>query len=113
MKSNATLGKEGERKAIEYLTRKGWVILAQNYRYKRGELDIIGLENEVLVFVEVKYRKSNRFGFPEDFVDDHKVKMIRTTATNYIEEKNWLKDIRFDIISITDREELKHFRDAF
>jgi putative endonuclease len=113
MKSKAASGKDGELKAAEYLKQQGWEILACNYRYKRGELDIIGLDGGVLVFVEVKYRKNNIFGFPEDFVNDHKIGMVRTTAMNYIEKENWRKDIRFDIISITGEEEPEHFKDAF
>ncbi len=113
MKSKAVSGKDGELKAAAYLQQKGWEILACNYRYKRGELDIIGLDGEVLVFVEVKYRKNNIFGFPEDFVNDHKIGMIRATAMSYIEKENWRKDIRFDIISITGQDEPEHFEDAF
>jgi putative endonuclease len=113
MKSKAESGKDGELKAAEYLIKKGWKILASNYRYKRGELDIIGLDEEVLVFVEVKFRKTNKFGFPEDFVNEHKAGMVRTTALSYIEKENWKKEIRFDIISITGKEEPEHFKDAF
>jgi putative endonuclease len=113
MKTNAVSGKEGEQKAIEYLKQKGWKILVQNYRYKHGELDIIGLDKGVMVFVEVKYRKNNNFGFPEDFVNDHKIGMVRKTALNYILKEDWRNDIRFDIISITGNEIPEHFEDAF
>jgi putative endonuclease len=113
MKSKAASGKDGELKAAEYLVQKGWKILTCNYRYRRGELDIIGLDGEVLVFVEVKFRKNNEYGFPEDFVNEHKVGMVRATAMNYIEKENWKKEIRFDIISITGKEEPEHFEDAF
>ena len=89
MKTNAQSGKDGEAKALEYLKEKGWEILLQNYRHKRGELDIIAIDKGVLVFVEVKFRKNDSFGFPEDFVGDHKINMIRKTATNYIESENW------------------------
>lgn len=113
MKTKVESGKEGERKAVEYLKSKGWKILAENYRYKHGELDIIGLDKDVLVFVEVKYRKNNDFGFPEDFVDNHKIGMVRKTAMNYIVKEDWQKDIRFDIVSITGEELPEHFEDAF
>jgi putative endonuclease len=113
MKTNMESGKDGELKAVNYLKEKGWKILVQNYRHKRGELDIIALDKEVLVFVEVKFRKNNDFGFPEDFVNDHKVGMIRKTAVNYLVKQNWHKDIRFDIISITGENDPEHFEDAF
>jgi len=113
MKTNAESGREGEQKAADYLKSLGWTILAQNYRFKRGEIDIIAKDNDVLVFVEVKYRKTNMFGFPEDFVDDNKVGMIRKTAMEFLIKENWEKDIRFDIISITGALDLEHFEDAF
>ena len=113
MKSTIQSGAEGESKAVDFLKQKGWKIVSQNYRYKRGELDIIGLDKDVLVFVEVKYRKNNTFGFPEDFVSKHKMGMVRKTAMNYIYTENWQKDIRFDIVSITGNELPEHFEDAF
>lgn len=113
MKTKAESGKEGEWRAAEYLEKKGWQILARNYRHKRGELDIIGLDKEVLVFVEVKFRKSNDFGFPENFVNEHKIGMLRKTALEYILKENWEKDIRFDIVAITGEGDPEHFEDAF
>ena len=113
MKTKAESGKEGEQKAIAFLESKGWEIVAKNYRYKHGELDIIGFDKGVLVFVEVKFRKNNNFGFPENFVDDHKVETVRKTAMHFIEQRNWQKDIRFDIVSITGEEKPEHFEDAF
>ncbi|HVD99711.1 MAG TPA: YraN family protein [Cytophagaceae bacterium] len=113
MKTKAQSGREGEEKAANYLKAKGWQILAQNYRYKRGELDIIGIDKDVLVFVEVKFRKNNLFGFPEEFVGDHKIGMLRKTALEYVVKENWEKDIRFDIIAITGSDEPEHFEDAF
>jgi putative endonuclease len=113
MKTKAESGKEGEKRAAEFLQLKGWKIIAQNYRYKHGELDIIGIDKDVLVFVEVKFRKNNNFGFPEDFVNNRKMDMVRKTAINFMIKENWQNDIRFDIISITGEETPEHFEDAF
>jgi putative endonuclease len=113
MKTRAESGREGEWKAAAYLQKKGWEILARNYRYKHGELDIIGIDRGVLVFVEVKFRKNDRFGYPEEFVSEHQIGMLRKTALEYILKENWQQDIRFDIVSITGEEEPEHFEDAF
>ncbi len=113
MKTKAESGREGELKAVEFLKQKGWKIVATNYRYKRGELDIIGIDKEVLVFVEVKFRKNNQFGFPEEFVGEHKIGMVRQTAMDYILKENWQQDIRFDIVAITGEGIPEHFEDAF
>ena len=113
--TNTELGRKGEKIAAEYLISKGLEVIQLNYRYGRAEIDIIATENSILVFVEVKYRTSTRFGFPEEFVDKSKVKRIKTAAESYIFEKNWIADIRFDIVSIVDVKgvSVEHFIDCF
>ncbi|ADO83301.1 YraN family protein [Ilyobacter polytropus] len=95
-----------EAKALEFLKEQGYAFLEKNFRSKYGEIDIIVGKDEVTIFVEVKYRKSNRFGSGMDAVDTRKQRRIYLTAMKYIQEKN-LKDaeFRFDLISF-DREEL-------
>ena len=68
------------------------------------------------MFVEVKYRKSTLFGFPEEFVTKHKRTRLLQGADHYIMEKNWPGDIRFDIVSIVDsngKPLIEHFEDCF
>ncbi|MFT6882607.1 MAG: putative endonuclease [Marinoscillum sp.] len=106
-------GKYGEDLAVSFLEKKGFEITERNYRYGRGEIDLIGiLDNKLLVFIEVKLRKGNTYGEPESFVSNAQQKLIIKAAENYLFAINWEKDIRFDIISIT-REEILHIEDAF
>ncbi len=104
-------GIAGEAKACEYLKSIGYEILAQNFRAGRGEIDIIALHNTCLCFVEVKFRKNNRFGYPEAFVTDKKLAMIQQTAQEYVLQQNWKGRIRFDIVSITGSEQPLHIMD--
>jgi len=104
-------GIAGETKACEYLKEKGYLIIEQNYRAGRGEIDIIASFNSCLFFIEVKYRKNNKFGFPETFVTDKKLSMIHKTAQHYVVEKDWKGRIQFDIISITGDELPIHIQD--
>jgi len=69
----------------------------------------------LLVFVEVKSRKSNTFGFPESFVSDEQAERIMDAADEYTYSKNWEGNIRFDIVSIETGLNFKitHFEDAF
>ncbi len=110
-------GKEGEEMAAKYLEGKGYEIFARNYRVKHQEIDIIAKEKEIYVFVEVKSRSSDAFGFPEDFLTPQQAGRIRNAATYYLAEQNMMpKDIRFDIISILVNKqgiEIEHFEDAF
>lgn len=109
-------GKRGEAIASKFLRKKGYEILEMNYRYKRAEIDLIAFFDSTLIFVEVKLRKNAHFGYPEEFVTKTKAELVKSAAENYIFEKDWHKDIRFDIISIEKsalKEEIVHLEDAF
>ena len=109
-------GKEGEDLAVDFLKKKGFTILERNYRHKRSEIDLIIRQDNWLVFVEVKARTSVAFGYPEEFVDYQKQKMIFAGALEYMYTLNWQGNVRFDIVSVdlSDSEpEIRHFEDAF
>jgi len=116
MGNNKELGDKGEGIAADYLQKEGYEIKARNYRYSRNEIDIVALKDKILVFVEVKTRTSNYFGYPEESVTDRKAELIMEAADNYIYENGWQGDIRFDIIAIefqSHKHLVHHFRDAF
>jgi putative endonuclease len=109
-------GKEGEELAANFLVEKGFEIIARNYRYKRLEIDLIVKKNNWLVFVEVKFRTSDAYGYPEDFVDYKKAKNIVDGAEQYTYDKNWQGNVRYDIVAIRKihgQLEIKHIEDAF
>ena len=112
---NKVKGKLGEALAKKYLEFIGIKIIEENYRYKRGEIDLIGiLSNKLLIFIEVKYRKNSNYGNPEDFVSKRQKKNIIHTADAYIHQIHWKKDIRFDVISILVSDQtITHLKDAF
>jgi len=114
------LGKIGESIASKYLIDQGYTILETNYRNVLGEIDIIAQFKEQIVFVEVKTRKSRRYGYPEEAVNARKQKKIIKTASWYITGKGLKeKNYRFDVIlidfsnGIEKKEEVKHIRNAF
>jgi putative endonuclease len=109
-------GKEGEKFAEKFLSDKGYQLLGRNYRHKRGEIDLIMKLDNLLCFIEVKLRSRIDFGQPEDFVSENQKDSIIVTAENFMIEKDWTGDIRFDIIALTKKGsaiEVKHFKDAF
>ncbi len=112
MKTSKEEGDKGEKLAVNYLKEKGYHILQQNYRYKRTEIDIIALHINILVFVEVKYRSNLRYGTPETFLSKEQERRITIGATHYIEEHNFIGDIRFDVIAIC-KSSIEHFKDYF
>ena len=110
------LGKLGEDLAVDYLTNKGYQILERNWRSGHKEIDIIALNDDLLVIVEVKTRKSDEFGDPDIAVGKLKQQMLIWAADAYVRYKNLDVDVRFDIISIviSDGEpEIEHIEDAF
>ena len=80
-------GQEQEAKAACFLKTQGYQILEQNYRCKRGEIDLVAREGQYLVFVEVKYRSTNESGLPEEAVDLRKQRQISRVAAWYLTEK--------------------------
>lgn len=113
-KSKIEIGNEGEEKAKHFLIQNGYEIIVQNYRYKRGEVDLIAIKNDVLCFVEVKTRKNTSFGYPESFITNKKEELLRDLAEHYIFKIDWQKDIRFDAVSIiTASNEIVLFEDIF
>lgn len=118
MKKNIVKGKVGEKLAAEYLIKKGYKIITTNWRYSRiGELDIIALEKNTLVFVEVKSRTSTAFGHPIEAVDFRKMEKLRTLAGLYINENADLsyKGYRFDVIGVIlqNTPKIEHLRNVY
>ena len=114
MNFNKIVGKTGENNAVKYLLDNDFIILERNYRYKRCEIDIIAQKDNCIHFIEVKKRKNNLFGYPEDFVSKNQKERIKIAAEEYIYNINWDKKILFDIISIeTYNNKIDFFIDAF
>lgn len=112
------LGQAGEHLATQYLLEKGYRLEARNYRFGKGEIDLIAWQhNRLLVFFEVKTRRSPGFGGPESAVTLHKQKVIARTAGRYMEQIAYDWAVRFDVIAIlwekNKAPKLEHFEDAF
>ena len=99
--SRLNIAKIGESLAAEHLKARGCKILAKNYRARRGEIDIIVRDGEFIVFVEVKTRRSLRFGLPQEAVTIQKQRQISKVALAYLQAQNLLDaPCRFDVIAI-------------
>jgi putative endonuclease len=107
-------GSKGENLAAEFLIGKGFEVVARNFRFNRGEIDLIMKRNDWLIFVEVKTRTSTRFAEPEDFVNDFKARKIYEAAEEYIFRNDWQGHVRFDVVSVklSETPEIVHFEDA-
>jgi len=95
-------GKLGEDMAAKFLEERGYVILSRNYRYDRGEIDIVAEQGGEVVFVEVKLRVSDRFGTPEESITPAKEEQLKKVAEGYVREHgNEHQPCRFDVVAIS------------
>ena len=110
------LGEEGEKIAVNYLKSRGYIIHHTNWRMSHLEVDIIAEDNGELVFIEVKTRSSDKYGEPEEAVNDQKERDLLRLASVYLENLQLEVPARFDIISIIisiSKSNITHFEDAF
>ena len=114
------LGGWGEALAAEYLRKKRYTVVAQGYRSRFGEIDLIVKNKKYLAFVEVKLRKSDRFAAAMEYVDRRKQDRLRMTASLYLSRNETKLQPRFDVIEIyapdgmdTANPEIIHLEDAF
>lgn len=111
-----SLGKEGEEIALHFFRKKGFRIIEKNYRTPFGEIDIIAKEKDILVFIEVKTRADNSFGYPFEAVTPRKREKIRRVALSFLKKYKKELPARFDVLSITldgDKRNIEHIKDAF
>ena len=113
--NNREVGAFWEKRVMDYLKSEGYIILAKNYWTRYSEIDVIAEDRDDLVFVEVKYRKTESGGSPLEAVTPTKQKRIRNAALHYLKEKDYVIDntnIRFDVIGILG-DEMTHIKNAF
>ena len=110
-------GQKSESLAVDCLKKNGYKIIQQNYRTKLGEIDIIAKQGKSLVFIEVKARKSDRFGRPEMAVTPKKQRKISMTALYYLKStKQSNIKARFDVVAIkstSNGPDIKIIKNAF
>ena len=116
MAEHNDVGKKGEELALDFLQKKGYIILDQNWRSGKNEIDIVMQDGPCLVIVEVKTRTSTWAGEPEVFVDRKKQRLLIRAANAYVLRKNISDEVRFDIVSVVKKTEnpvITHIQDAF
>lgn len=117
-KTTREIGNTGEDIACQFLTEKGWQILARNYYAGHSEIDIIAKEGGIYVFIEVKLRASIRYGHPVEYVTPEKVEHVFGAAEHWMREQQLAgKPMRFDVIGIlksgSNPPDITHLKDAY
>lgn len=100
--NSRAMGNKYEEQAAGYLKERGFALLERNYRCRQGEIDLVGIHEEALVFVEVKYRKDVRSGCPEEAVGSAKqLKICKVSDYYRISHKEQAdRQVRYDVVAI-------------
>lgn len=97
------IGIEKEAFVCDWLECHGYKIVARNFRCRNGEIDIVAKEGGYLVFIEVKYRKNDANGLPEEAVDRRKQRVISRVALFYMNRYGYGQStpVRFDVVAVS------------
>jgi putative endonuclease len=114
---NLDFGRSAEEAAARFLKGKGYKILFRNYKTRLGEIDIIAKDKDVFCFIEVKARRSEKFGLPQEAVSGFKIRQISKSALVFLKDKDLLnKAARFDVVAIgycDEQPSIELFKNAF
>lgn len=106
-------GQRAEQRALDYLGKYGLTLLAQNFHSRRGEIDLIMEDDSALVFIEVRYRKSTKYGSALESVNMQKQQRIIHTAHYYLQQHpHHYSTYRFDVVAL-DPNGINWVKDAF
>ena len=108
------LGAKVEQLVCEYLSSHGFMILQMNYHCKQGEVDIIAKDDEYIVFIEVKYRNSIKYGTPQEAVGIAKQRRISKAAQYYLYSHRLDEStpVRFDVAAVLENK-ITYYKNAF
>ncbi|MBR6775040.1 MAG: YraN family protein [Bacteroidales bacterium] len=117
MATHNELGALGEQIAVDYLIERGYQIIERNWSNGHKEIDIVAKDDDTIVIVEVKTRRSTYLVEPETAVDVFKQRNLIWAANSFVNRFQYDNDIRFDIISIVidrnNEKRIEHIEDAF
>ena len=116
MAQHNDFGTQGEDIAIDFLRRKGYIIMDRNWRSGHKEIDIVARKDDTVVFVEVKARANAFYGNPEDAVTRRKMHLLALAADAYLRYNAIDLEVRFDVITIIGTSEkpyIRHYEHAF
>jgi putative endonuclease len=111
--SRTRIGGAKESLAADFLARHGLQLVARNHRCRLGEIDLVMREGGTLVFVEVRYRGSSRYGTPAETVDGRKQRRLIAAAGHYLQANPSVLPCRFDVVAISGQDRIEWIKNAF
>lgn len=117
MAEHNELGKQAEDKAVEFLQKKGYTVIARNFRWQKAEIDIIAEHLGMIIIVEVKARTNAIFIEPQEAVNKRKMRLLISAADEFLQANNRTEEVRFDIVSVVPQKQggmkIIHIENAF
>lgn len=117
MAEHTDFGKKAELLAEDFLRKKGYEILARNFVFQKGEIDIIARLGNCVIIVEVKARATDAFLEPHEAVNRKKIRLLVMAADEFLNRFNHREEVRFDIISVIQPRDrppvITHIENAF
>ena len=113
MVSRRLTGKKAEDVACSFLQRNGLSLVQRNYHCRYGEIDLIMQDSDTLVFIEVRYRSSIKFGSAAESVDNNKQRKLAFTANHYLQKHPTNQPTRFDVVALAPQQQPEWITNAF
>jgi len=119
MRREKPLGERGEAAAAKFLRRLGYKIVGRQDRHRLGEIDIVAVDGQAVVFVEVKTRTSHDAGHPAESITDDKQRRLTRVALSFLKRHGLLeRPARFDVVAVTWEDQqrpptVEHYQNAF
>lgn len=107
------VGTDKERLAENFLRDRALSLVARNHRCRYGEIDLIMRQAEILVFVEVRYRRSDRFGTAAETIGIRKQRRLIAAASHYLQRHPTRMPCRFDVVAIGPNDQIEWIQNAF
>jgi len=111
--SHLLRGELSEQQACTYLLKQGLTLIETNFSCKHGELDLIMRDNKTLVIIEVRFRKSNKFGGALESITKKKQSRIIAATQYYLSTKKFDSPLRFDVIAMSSDTDINWIKNAF
>lgn len=115
MSKTGELGRQAEDQACRFLEQRGMRLLSKNFRCRFGEIDLIMQDDDMLVFVEVRFRRNQLFGGPLASITPEKQRRLLLTAQTYLQQhpvKGKHAGIRFDVVALSKNPEIEWLPNA-
>lgn len=111
-RNRTEIGQRSEDVAAQYLRARGFAILDRNWRSRWAVIDIVARKGRVIHFVEVKYRRTSRWGKPMEYMDRRKLSQMQQAAQHWLASYDWNGEVSVDAVAVSSKEEVEYYENV-